>query len=297
MSIDIQRNVPIGKHTFYGIGGPADEFYKIKNTEGFDELWRETRGEKIPNMILGKGSNTLFSDNGFRGRIFSLEFKKTQWIQPNIVTVEVGKNWQEFVLEANKKGFHDLCNLSGIPGNVGGFIRGNAGAFQMETKDKIHHVTYLDENGNKQIKTKEQCQFGYRESIFKKNPQWCILSGTFELNEKGNAEEALEKSKKLQKERWEKYPPGKSGGSFFKNPKDNFAGKLLDELGAKGDQIGMAHIADKHANFIINKEGKATQRDIIALARKWKQKVWETYQINLEPEIFICDEYGKKIEL
>ncbi|MCF7812290.1 UDP-N-acetylmuramate dehydrogenase [Candidatus Gracilibacteria bacterium] len=320
--MEILKNEPLSKHTFYGVGGLADELWKVDDAESFAEVWAETQAKKIPFLILGKGSNLLCSDAGFRGRVFSLEFKKITWNAPSLfrkegaggrfVTVEAGKPWQEFVEETNKKGYEDLCNLSGIPGNFGGFVRGNAGAFGLETGDFVQTVEFLDSNGKRKIFTKEQCEFGYRESIFKHHPEYCILRATLQLKQKAEPDQSLQKTRTLLADRWKKYPPGKSGGSFFKNPSPArgdvlseteepheklFAGKLLEEAGAKGDQIGHAQISERHANFIVNLEGKATQENILALARKWKQKVHEKFGITLEPEIMILDEYGKKIQV
>jgi len=312
--MEILIHEPLAAHAFYGVGGPADEFWKVDKSEKFGEIWAETIALGMPKLILGKGSNLLMSDKGFRGRVFSLEFDSIQFspfkgeLEGVLATVEVGKNWQSFVEETNRKGFEDLCNLSGIPGNVGGFVRGNAGAFGVETKDFVKSVEYLDENGILQRIAHKDCKFAYRESVFKSHPDWCIIRATFELTKKTDPQKALQQSKTLLTERWQKYPPGKSGGSFFKNPSPKgdalsgvegplFAGKLLEEAGAKGDKIGYAQIAEKHANFILNLEGKAKQSEILELARKWKQIVFEKTGITLEPEIFICDEFGEKISL
>lgn len=294
--MEILKHEPLAKHTFYGVGGPADEFWKVTKSENFGEVWAETVALKMPKLILGKGSNLLCSDKGFRGRVFSLEFENVAW-KENFVTIEAGKNFQQFIEETNKVGFEDLCKLSGIPGNVGAFVRGNAGAFGVETKDFIKSVEFLDQNGQLQTFNNEQCAFDYRESIFKSHPECCITRITFELKQKADPEASLKSTRDLQTERWKKYPPGRSGGSFFKNPSGDYAGRLLEEAGAKGDQIGNAQISDRHANFILNLQGKATQENILALARKWKTKVHEKFGVTLEPEVFICDEYGKKVEL
>jgi len=318
--MEILINEPLAHHTFYGVGGPADEFWNVDTRDKFGEIWAETIALGMPKIILGKGSNLLMSDRGFRGRVFSLQFEAVTFVpfeekkkEGVLVTVEVGKNWQKFVEETNEKGFEDLCNLSGIPGNVGGFVRGNAGAFGIETGDFVQSVEFVDENGMIQRFNRYDCQFAYRESIFKRNPNWCITQVTFALTQKADSQESLTKTRTLLADRWKKYPPGKSGGSFFKNPSPKgdapstpegplinqplFAGKLLEESGAKGDRIGNAQIAEKHANFILNLDGKATQDDILQLASKWKDIVFDKTSIELEPEIFICDEVGERVNL
>ncbi len=297
--IEVIRNAPLAPLTFYGVGGPADELYAIKNPEALEEIWAETIALNLPKIILGKGSNLLMSDKGFRGRVFLPKFQKGTWVQRNIVTVEAGKSWQSFVEETNKHGWEDLCKLSGIPGNVGGFIRGNAGAFGVETGDKVLQVEYLDALGILRKRMQPDCGFAYRESRFKQNPDELVVRATFRLDQPAGPEMALNATKELMAERWAKYPPGRSGGSFFKNPVPGevFAGKLLEEAGAKGDTIGHAQVSERHANFILNLEGKATQNDILTLARKWRDKVKADTGHTLEPEIFICDEYGKKINL
>ena len=293
--INTLYNHPLSEKTFYGIGGPADEIWEVDDVEAFADIWAETIAQNIPKVIIGKGSNTIFSDRGFKGRVLLPLFDKTLW-KKNIVTVEVGKNFQTFIEETNKKGFEDLCNLSGIPGNVGGFIRGNAGALGTEIADTCIGVEYIDEYGQIQKRAAQDCEFGYRESIFKHRPDWCIVRATFALHVENRHACSLQKTKGTLQERWSKNPAGRSGGCLFKNPPGHIAGKLLDECGAKGDRIGDAEISEKHANFFLNK-GKATQQDILVLAKKWKDIVKKEKSITLESEVFICDEYGKQINI
>ena len=294
--IEVLKHFPLAKKTFYGIGGPADEIYEVHDTAGLAEIWTETIDQNIPKLILGGGANIALSDKGFRGRVFIPKFDKSKQ-KNSIFTVEAGRNFQNFIEETNQAGFADLCPLSGIPGNVGGFVRGNAGAYGAQTQDFVTAVTYLDQNGQLQTVSNDRCQFEYRGSLFKYQPDYLILSATFKLTQAEVSPVALNKTKKLQTERWQKYPAGRSGGCVFKNPNAEaglFAGQILDQLGAKGDQIGQVMISHEHANFFTNR-GTATQNDLIKLIKKWQQKVWQAHQVKLEPEIFLGDEYGKKI--
>jgi UDP-N-acetylmuramate dehydrogenase len=299
MNFSMEKNVLLSSLTYFGVGGKADELGRISDIQVLPEIWAETIALKLPHFILGSGSNLVCSDAGFRGRIFIIDAKKTEW-KENVVTVEAGKNLQQFILEAAGRGFADVTNLAGIPGTVGGAVRGNAGAFGSETKDCLQSVQFCDEDGMIRILPARECKFAYRESIFKKNPQWCILRATFRLTQKIDRDTALNNAQHLIQERWKKYPPGKCGGSFFKNPTTvtegamPYAGWLLENSGAKGDQIGGAQISEKHANFLMNDEN-ATQKDVLELARKWHKIVFEKYNVSLEPEVMLIDEYGKKI--
>lgn len=308
MTFSIEKNIPLSSLTFFGIGGPADELVRISDITTLPDFWAETIATRLPHFVLGSGSNLVCSDQGFRGRVIIIDSEHTTW-RENILTVDAGKNLQKLILEAAEHGLSDLTNLAGIPGTVGGAIRGNAGAFGSEISDTLISVEFCDQNGITRTLNKPECQFGYRNSIFKKNPNWCVMRATFNLTSQTHKNTAQQNAQQLIKERWDKYPSGRCGGSFFKNPNtaqqitilerqnaNPYAGWLLEALGAKGDQVGEAQISDKHANFLMN-TGHATQKDVITLATKWQQKVKEKFHITLEPEVMLIDQHGKHIIL
>jgi len=301
MNFSMEKNIPLSSITYFGVGGTADELARITDINVLPEIWAETIALRLPSFLLGSGSNLVCSDAGFRGRVFILDADKSEW-RENIVTVEAGKNLQQLILDVAGRGFSDFTNVAGIPGTVGGAIRGNAGAFGSEIQECLKTVQFCDEDGMIRTLPTQECEFEYRESIFKKNPLWCILRATFQLTKKIDRDTALADAQKLIQERWQKYPPGKCGGSFFKNPTEvpegvmPYAGWLLENAGAKGDQIGGAQISDKHANFLMNADN-ATQKDVLELARKWHKIVLDKYKVSLEPEVMLIDEYGKKIEI
>ena len=282
---------PLASYTAYGVGGKADELWLIEDIHAFAPLWQETLAQNIPHLILGQGSNLLPSDKGFRGRVFVMRAKKITWDEPHIVTAEAGCPWQVFIENTAQSGYGDLCLLSGIPGNVGGFVRGNAGAFGLETSDKIHEVTVLNPQGELQTFSKEACEFVYRGSFFKEHPDHCVISATFTLSCEGEPNDFLAQMHELARERWSKYPKGRSCGSFFKNPPSDHAGRLLDAVGAKGQRCGGAEISEQHANFFINVK-HATQADLLTLARTWRDVVQKQHGIMLSPEVHIIDEQG-----
>lgn len=294
--VDIQTNVPLGRKTFWGIGGAADEQWMFNDIANVPQAWAETKAEKVPCFVLGKGSNTALSDAGFRGRIFHIMDKRTQWISKNVLTVHAGAVMQDIIYDVCRAGWGDWVNLSGIPGVLGGFVRGNAGAFGAETADRLVAVQYCDADGMTHTLRKADGDFRYRWSTFKANPGWLVLSATFQFEDEMNGEIALEKAQELSKKRWAKYPKGRSGGSCFMNPEGDFAGRLLEKSGAKGDRVGGIMISDVHANFCLNMGG-GTQADLITLFTKWRRTVHADHGIWLTPEVMLVDEYGQKISL
>jgi UDP-N-acetylmuramate dehydrogenase len=293
--IDLKKNELLKDHTFYGIGGPADELVFIDKIEEFADFWGETIVLGIPKIILGGGSNLAFSDTGFRGRVFNLKFNNFK-IKDNYLFAESGMDLQKVVEIAAENGDKKFANLSGIPGSLGGAIRGNAGAMGYEISNFLVGVEFVDENGKIQKYSSEKCHFAYRESIFKKRKNWVIIKGVFAIKKSSTPQEATRKAQEIKKMRWSKYPPGRSSGCVFKNPDNIGAGQILDECGAKGDRLGSLEISQDHANFFLNK-GSATQKNLLELMRKWQKIVEKKRNIILQPEIFLCDEFGDRIEL
>ncbi len=293
--IDCQKNKLLKNYTFYGIGGPTDELILVDTITEFADFWRETVSAKIPKIILGSGSNIAFSDYGFRGRVFILKFNNFE-LKDDYLFFDAGVELQNAVNIAAKNGDENFANLSGIPGSLGGAIRGNAGAMDSEISDFLVGVEFIDENGELQKWSVAKCCFAYRESVFKTKKNWVIVRGIFKITKSPTPKIAIKKAQKIKKMRWSKYPPGQSSGCVFKNPEGIGAGQLLDECGAKGDSIGTLEISTDHANFFLNKGG-ATQKDLLTLMSKWKKIIKIKKGIILQPEIFLCDEFGEKIEL
>jgi len=301
----IKERIPLKGYTTFKIGGPARYFFVAKSKEDLKNgiLWAKKK--KLSFFILGAGSNVLFSDKGFNGLVIKLQNTQYEIRNTNVIA-GAGVPLQKLVLEAVKKGLSGLENLAGIPGTLGGAIWGNAGAFGREIGDLVEEVKVLDVRGSKlEVKKlkKEDCKFGYRNSIFKRRKNWIILEATLELK-KGNKKEIEEKIKEILKLRKEKQPLElPCAGSVFKNVpikkvpkkiqekfnekiKNGFlpAGVLIEAAGLKGFQIGGAKISEKHANFIVNLGG-AYAKDVWKLIQKIKKEVKRKFKINLEEEI------------
>ncbi len=299
MTVSISKNVPTRKVTFYGIGGPIAEVWQIDDITTVPELWAESWAQGVPVIVIGKGSNTALADSGLSGRVFQVTDQHSQLTpspdgQSLTVVAHAGAEFQRLIESTNHAGFGDWCSLSGIPGTVGGHLRGNAGAFGAETADRLQWVEYADRDGRRHTLKAANAHYAYRESIFKSHPDWVILRAGWLLTEVSDPTNALTRTKTLYKERWAKYPPGRSGGSVFKNPNGDFAGRLLESVGAKGFTHGGAQISDRHANFFINQKN-ATQADLLHLMTHFRAAVTDQHGITLQPEIQLYDPQGQKV--
>lgn len=288
--IDSKRvllNEPMSKHTTFKIGGPADIFVKVNDTEELKFLLSLAKTKNIPVTVLGNGSNVLVKDNGIRGIVLKIDFKE---ILVKDETLEIGTG--VLLSKASRVALeNELTGLefaSGIPGTFGGALYMNAGAYGGQIGDKIITTTYIDENLDIKTITQEENEFSYRKSVFQKN-NGIILSGKIKL-EKGKAEEIKEKMEEYSKTRKEKQPLNMpNAGSAFKRGDGFITAKLIDECGLKGYKIGDAQISTLHAGFIVN-TGKATANDVLNLIKYTQEKVKEKFGIDIEPEIRILGE-------
>lgn len=314
---------PLKKHTTFRIGGPADVFIEIKELDKdgllkLKSIIQFLRKNKIKFLVIGSGSNILFADKGFRGAIIKIsankitfneihieekskgkkakksKSKKSRTKPQQIVSADAGAPLSFLIAKATKKGFNNFLPLNGIPGTIGGAVRGNAGANNMETKDVLISAKILDFRTGRidTIQTKD-LNFSYRDSLIKKKNH-IVLKATFKLEKVKYPAKVL---KEIAAYRLANQPQGFSAGSFFKNPTPKkSAGLLIDECGLKGHKIGGAKISEKHANFIQNTKGKATQKDVLALAELAKKEVFKRFNLNLEEEVQIVHESTKSLQ-
>lgn len=279
------------------IGGPAKNF-KVAKTES--ELIKIIMANQ-DFLVIGGGSNLLVSDQGIDKLVIQNQIEGiTKTV--NILEVRAGTILQHLVDYSIRNGLSGIEKLTGIPGSLGGAVFGNAGAFGQTISDCIKGVTAFD--GEKIITLdKEECEFNYRDSVFKKN-SWTILDIKLKLIT-DDPEKLLKESNEVLQKRLVKYPPGiKCPGSFFKNivantlPKEILdkippdmiiygklpAGTLLEAVGAKEQTLDGIEIASYHANLFINKGG-GTAKAFYDLAKKYSQLVKEKFDITLEPEV------------
>jgi UDP-N-acetylmuramate dehydrogenase len=305
---EVQENVLLAPYTTFNIGGNAKYFFTAKTKEDIIKAVKAGQQCGLSFFILAKGSNVLFPDNGFNGLVIKLQTTKNE-LRNDVIYSEAGVMLLEIVNKAAEAALSGLEWASGIPGTVGGAVRGNAGAFDASMSNIVKKVEVLDIS-DLELKNYEarDCEFGYRNSIFKKNKNLIVLSTEIKL-QKEDKEKIEKQMKECRDYRIEHHPlEFPSAGSIFKNlslgdfrpeifikyPElNNFreqqrvpASFLIEKSGLKGENIGDAQISEKHCNFIINL-GKATAKDVLALIKLAKEKVKEDFGIELEEEIVI----------
>ena len=276
MKLDITENYPLNKCTSFKVGGPADRLITVNSKEELEEAFTYPRP-----MILGNGTNVLFSDAGYRGTIikFGPELSKVS-VRGTVVKAGAGASFAVAAKTASAKGLTGLEFACGIPGSVGGAVYMNAGAYDGSVADvveKVESIPQLSDYG-----------LSYRHSSFMDEGA-VILGATFRLK-KGDQAEIDAKIADLTNRRTTKQPLSfPSAGSFFKRPEGHFAGRLIEEAGLKGRTVGGAQISELHAGFMIN-IGGATCADILELMHIVQNEVFERSGVHLEPEVRIIAE-------
>jgi len=276
---EVLENVDLKNYNTYRIGGKARFIIKPYNIKCLIKLLKYLKEKNIKCFVLGKGSNVIIPDKDYNGTVILLDNLKEIKINGNIVEVESGVILTKFINSLINNNLGGLENLYGIPGTLGGAIHGNAGCYGSTISDFLISVTYLE---NEKVKTlqKDKCEFLYRDSIFKHDRNKIILSAQFKLINKDKNEMKITVKENLIKRKNSQPLEFHNAGSVFRNPTNNSAGKLIDEIGLKGYSVNDAEVSIKHANFIINR-GNATSEDIKELIYLIKEKIKDNYDIDL----------------
>lgn len=292
----LKRNEPLGRHTSFNIGGPADVLAYPADREDLAKLLGAARRSGQPVFILGGGTNLLVRDGGFRGIVVCLERMAKIGIEREyrsvgggftVVAAEAGALLSRLNAFAAEHGLTGFEFSTGIPGTVGGAVCMNAGTADGETGDVIESVELMSADGAPVVRGREEMSFGYRTANI---PEGHIVIAARIVLRKGDPEKVKALVKGLIEKRRQRQPRGApSAGSIFKNPQEESAGKLIETANLKGRRVGGAQVSDLHANFILN-TGTATARDVLALMEIVKQAVLDTHGVRLEPEIKIIGE-------
>ncbi len=284
MGLLFANNRFLAEFSTFGIGGPIRYFAEVKTPEDMREGFLFAKSERLPFLVLGKGSNCLFDDLGFSGVVLLNKIDFCDWNGPS-VSVGSGRSFSLLGVQSARRNLSGLEFACGIPASVGGAIFMNAGANGKETCEHLESVTYLHEDGRTQQYTKKELAFGYRNSSFQ-TMQGAILSAVFSLSEK--RPDARETQLQILARRKKTQPlQEKSIGCIFRNPTVSLgAGSLIDQSGLKGFSVGGAKVSEVHANFIVNAK-QATAKDVLDLIRSVQTQVFQKTGIHLEPEIRI----------
>ncbi len=279
----ILTNVSLKEYTTYKVGGTAQMMIFPKDIDSLVTLIKKLKTLHVKYMVLGNGSNVLFSDSVYEGVLIKLdEFNKIEF-QDNKVICGAGASLMKVAIQSTRKGLTGLEFATGIPGSIGGAVYMNAGAYKSDMGYVVTKVKVLTPKMTVITMVNRELDFHYRTSFLKKNKDYICLEATIQLK-KGKKEEIEQLVNDRKKRRLETQPLDyPSAGSVFRNPKDMFAGKLIEDLGYKGLIKGGAKISEKHANFIIN-FNHAKAKDIKELIDFIKQVVKENYDIDLVVE-------------
>ena len=281
---NVKENEPMKKHTTFRVGGPADYFVTPESASQVQDTIIFLKENEVPYYIVGNGSNLLVGDRGYRGVIIQIYQKMNQIrTQGEYIYAEAGALLSKIAAEALAQELTGFEFASGIPGTLGGAVMMNAGAYGGEIKQVVQEATVLTPAGELAKLTVDEMELAYRSSVFSKNGD-IVLSAVLKF-EKGDKEAIRARMDELKEQRITKQPlEYPSAGSTFKRPEGYFAGKLIQDAGLRGFQVGGAQVSEKHCGFVINKEN-ATAADIVSLMEQVSDKVEAKFGVCLEPEV------------
>lgn len=281
---------PMSRHTTFRAGGPADFFVTPEKEGQVRKTLFLLKEARVPCYIMGNGSNLLVGDRGYRGVILQICKKMNRIrIQDTVIQAQAGALLSKIAAEAQAKGLTGFEFASGIPGSLGGAVMMNAGAYGGEMKQVLTQAQVLNASGEIEDVLAEEMELGYRSSVFSRNGG-VILSASIQL-EPGDPPAIQSRMEELKFLRTSKQPlEYPSAGSTFKRPEGYFAGKLIQDAGLRGFQVGGAQVSEKHCGFVINKD-QASAMDIRSLMEQVSEKVYAQFGVRLEPEVKLIGEF------
>ena len=284
----VRQNEPLSKHTTMRVGGAADLYVEPATEQDLGKVlaFCAKRGHKT--LFLGRGSNLLVKDAGFRGVVICLAHRYFSRIEiaGNRITCGAGARLKSISVEAKRSGLAGLEFLEGIPGSLGGGLRMNAGAMGGSLFDVVETVRLMGHDGQIREQAPAELPVMYRScATFKDHVALsAVLRG-----QPGSRDAIEERMNAYSRKRWDSQPAAPSAGCIFKNPPSTSAGKLIDELGLKGTRVGGAVVSAEHGNFIVN-DGAATARDVLELIEVIRKRVRAERDIELQTEVEIVGE-------
>lgn len=278
-----EYDVSLKKYTTYKLDTIARLIVSPKNIEDLKKIINLIKENKLEYKILGNGSNLIFVNETYEGVLIKLNNFDDLVIKGTKVTVGAGYNLTKLAMRTASESLTGLEFASGIPGTVGGAVYMNAGAYKSDMGYVVESVKVLTPDLEIKTMMNKELDYHYRSSFFQKNPEYIILETTLHLR-RGTKEAIMAVIKDRLARRVASQPlEYPNAGSVFRNPENDFAGRLIEECGLKGANINGAYVSEKHANFIINK-GNASGKDIKDLIERIKKEVKEKYNIDLKVE-------------
>ncbi|MCM1106011.1 MAG: UDP-N-acetylmuramate dehydrogenase [Blautia sp.] len=283
------KEEPMERHTTFRIGGPAEYYARPKGQE-LAPLLQLARSAGVPVTVIGNGSNLLVADSGIRGLVVEIGGQMSRVrVEGTKLVASAGALLSAVASAAASAGLGGLEFAAGIPGNLGGAIVMNAGAYGGEMKEVVESVTVLTPDGQLQCLRAEELDFGYRHSCIPDRNN-IVVEAVLRLEEKPEAE-IRAKMAELREKRLHKQPlEFPSAGSTFKRPEGNYAGKLIMDAGLRGYTVGGAQVSEKHCGFVVN-TGGAAAADVLRLMRDVQEKVRAAFGVQLEPEVKLLGDF------
>ena len=283
--IELCPDAPLSQFSSFKIGGPAAFAVIPKSADALVEVMRALKPTGVRTLVFGNASNVLFCDDGIDGVvIFTTGFREIA-LSDGVITADAGAGITSVSKFAQENGFEGFEFACGIPGNVGGAVFMNAGAYEHSTSECLAGVRYYDPASDKVVYANaSELEFGYRTSCFQ-NTDRIILSADFKLSPASDPEAVKELMNDHLRARSEKQPlEYPSAGSVFKRYPGYYTAKLIDEAGLKGVSVGGAQVSEKHAGFIVNRGG-ATARDVMTLVKLIQDRICALHGIHIECEV------------
>lgn len=285
----VRLDEPMAKHTTFRIGGPADAMVSPGSAEELGRVLAFARAQKVPFIIIGRGSNLLVRDGGIRGIVVRIAegMDNVQTDGPRIFA-EAGISLSVLAKKAASLSLAGLEFAAGIPGSLGGALAMNAGAYGGEMKDVVEWVESMDAAGEVRRRSNAEMAFSYRHSVLQETGEIALRAGL--LLAAGDRKEIEARMKELNDRRQANQPLTlPSAGSVFKRPEGHYTGPMIQECGLKGCRVGGAEVSTLHANFIVN-TGGATAADVLTLIERVRETVHGRYGVWLEPEVRVIGE-------
>ena len=281
----IRRDEPLARHTTLRVGGPADVYAEPASEADLAAILKFCGQRGLPFFMIGRGSNLLVRDGGYRGVILCLAHASFSRIEivGECLNCGAGAKLKNVAVEAKRNGLSGVEFLEGIPGCVGGALRMNAGAMGGATFDVVESVRLMEFDGTVRELTPKEMSVEYRSCADLKTQ--VALGAVFKC-QPAPREEIEKRMKEFSEKRWASQPAAPSAGCMFKNPAAIPAGRLIDELGLKGTRVGDAVVSAEHGNFLVN-EGRATARDVLELIALLQARAREMRGIELHTEVEI----------